>query len=115
MSNVVIEAPDPTTARDFSRFSCRRFDTVDSRMTSRSGRPCLPALLAVTELAHRPRCEPSPINLQGVIHRSRREYRHQPAAGPLNGPLSQRDRRPRGQRFPVPGRGDLTDRTPDES
>jgi len=28
MSNVAIAAPDPTKARDFSRFSCRRFDTV---------------------------------------------------------------------------------------
>jgi hypothetical protein len=105
MSNVVFEAPDPTTARDFSRFSCRRFDTVGSRMTSRSGSPCLPALLAVNELAHLPRCEPSPINLQGGIYPSRREYRHQPAAGPLNGPLSQRDQRPRG-RVPFPGPGD---------
>src|ERR1035437_10051517 len=28
MSNVAIAAPDPTKARDFSRFSCRRFDTA---------------------------------------------------------------------------------------
>jgi anti-sigma B factor antagonist len=28
MSNVAIAAPDPTMARDFSWFSCRRFDTV---------------------------------------------------------------------------------------
>ncbi len=114
MSNVASAGPAQATARDFSPFSCRRFDTVGSRMPSRSGRPCLPALLAVTELAHLPRCEPSPINLQGGIHPCRREYRHQPAAGPLNRPLSQRDRRPRG-RLPVPGRCDLTDRTPNES
>jgi hypothetical protein len=85
MSNVVIEAPDPTTARDFSRFSCRRFDTVDSRMTSRSGRPCLPALLAVNELAHRPRCEPSPINLQGVIYPSPASIGTSLQRGPLTG------------------------------
>jgi hypothetical protein len=153
MSNVAIAAPDPTKARDFSRFSCRCFDTggtvrvaaageldmatfpeldltlrhaqadarvvvldlrelefpfsgeqraLSSRTTSRSVRQAVSAGLAGSDRAFPPgdpppsspssaaghplpRREPSPINLQGVIryvHPSRREYPHQPAAGP---------------------------------
>jgi hypothetical protein len=153
MSNVAIAAPDPTKARDFSRFSCRRFDTggtvrvaaageldmatvpeldltlrhaqADARVVAldlrelefpvlrratrpelsydislrSAGRVCRlassdrafppgdPPPSSPSSAAGRPlpRREPSPINLQRVIryvHPSRREYPHQPAAGP---------------------------------